>query len=61
MNKKILKLGEMKIDSLRNPANQESHQSDFCSESYDFYKLMDELGKSKTWYMDKIFLLDNRY
>ena len=59
MNFKILKFGEMKIDSLRNPENQESHHSDFCSESYDFYKLMDEPGKSKTWYMDKRFLLDN--
>ena len=45
MNPKILKFGEMKIDSLRNPANQESYQSDFCSESYDFYKLIDKPRK----------------
>ena len=53
MNPKIIKFGEINIDSLRNPANQKSHQSDFCTKSYDFYKLIDKPGKSKKWYMAK--------
>lgn len=46
----------MILDSQKNPTKQESRQSKFC---YDFYKLMDKLGKSKMRYMDKEFLLDN--
>lgn len=50
---------EYKVDILNFLMQKVSRQSELYTRSYDFYKSIDKTGKFKTWYIDKIFPIDN--